>query len=133
MKAISYTEQRKLTGGEAMQAGWHWAGLATGAMAVETLLAAPAAALCRRRALPLPHSAAAAQCAAPQLVSAAAATAKQTAATTAPLSSTAAPPRHQCCHCCHHSHICQSSQVSPDKVDPRQKVTYSFQLFGGQF
>ena len=41
LKAISYTEQRKLTGGEAMQAGWHWAGLATGAMAVETLLAAP--------------------------------------------------------------------------------------------
>jgi len=25
------------------------------------------------------------------------------------------------------------AQVSPDKVDPRQKVTYSFQLFGGQF
>ena len=24
-------------------------------------------------------------------------------------------------------------QVSPDKVDPRQKVTYSFQLFGEQF
>ena len=55
LKAISYTEQRKLTGGEAMQAGWHWAGLATGAMAVETLLAAPAAALCRRRALPPPR------------------------------------------------------------------------------
>ena len=26
-----------------------------------------------------------------------------------------------------------SAQVSPDKVDPWQKVTYSFQLFGGQF
>ena len=25
------------------------------------------------------------------------------------------------------------AQVSLDKVDPRQKVTYTFQLFGGQF
>ena len=24
-------------------------------------------------------------------------------------------------------------QVSPDKVDPRQKVSYSFQLYGGRF
>ena len=26
-----------------------------------------------------------------------------------------------------------SSQVSTDKLDPRQKLTYSFQLFGGQY